>query len=369
VKESAKHAGCNAGLARDERFLTVASPADRPPDRSVNTAIVKSVTRADIVAWTLSALVLCIVVALHLLPALLAGLLVFELVNVLTPWLRVRAFGRDGPRVLAVTLIASVVVAALVAAGVGLVAFLRSSGESLPLLMQKMAQIVEDARAELPAELLDYVPEDAATLQQTLVEWLRTHADFLQLAGRDLGRSLVHVLMGLVIGALLSLQKVTRHPDRRTLSERIARQAERLASAFRRVVFAQFWISSINTLLTWLYLGVVLPMFGVHLPLVKVLVAITFVVGLLPIIGNLISNTAIIIVSLSQGLPVAVASLAYLIVIHKLEYFLNARIVGSHINARAWELLIAMLVMEAAFGIPGLVAAPIFYAYFKDELH
>jgi predicted PurR-regulated permease PerM len=335
----------------------------------VNTAIVKSVTRADIVAWTLSALVLCIVVALHLLPALLAGLLVFELVNVLTPWLRVRAFGRDGPRVLAVTLIASVVVAALVAAGVGLVAFLRSSGESLPLLMQKMAQIVEDARAELPAELLDYVPEDAATLQQTLVEWLRTHADFLQLAGRDLGRSLVHVLMGLVIGALLSLQKVTRHPDRRTLSERIARQAERLASAFRRVVFAQFWISSINTLLTWLYLGVVLPMFGVHLPLVKVLVAITFVVGLLPIIGNLISNTAIIIVSLSQGLPVAVASLAYLIVIHKLEYFLNARIVGSHINARAWELLIAMLVMEAAFGIPGLVAAPIFYAYFKDELH
>ena len=52
---------------------------------------------------------------------------------------------------------------------------------------------------------------------------------------------------------------------------------------------------------------------------------------------------------LSQGVPVAVASLVYLVVIHKLEYFLNARIIGSHINARAWELLIAMLVMEAAF--------------------
>jgi len=25
--------------------------------------------------------------------------------------------------------------------------------------------------------------------------------------------------------------------------------------------------------------------------------------------------------------------------------------------------------MEAAFGIPGLIAAPIFYAYFKEELH
>jgi predicted PurR-regulated permease PerM len=74
-----------------------------------------------------------------------------------------------------------------------------------------------------------------------------------------------------------------------------------------------------------------------------------------------------VIVCLSQGLPVAAISLVYLVVIHKLEYFLNARIIGSHINARAWELLIAMLVMEAAFGIAGLIAAPIFYAYFKQE--
>jgi len=335
----------------------------------MNTAVAKSVTRTDIVAWGLSALALGLVIKLQLLPALLAGLLVYELVNVLTPWLRLSGLGRDGPRVLAVTLIATVVVAAIAAAGLGLIAFLRNSGESLPILMQSMAQIVEDARAHLPAEWLAYVPEDADTMQRTLVDWLRSHSGSLQLAGRDLGRSLVHVLMGMIIGALLSLQKAVRYADRRPLSERMARQAEHLASAFRRVVFAQFWISSINTFFTWLYLGVALPAFGVNLPLVKTLVAITFVIGLLPIIGNLISNTAIIIVSLSQGLPVAVASFVYLVVIHKLEYFLNARIVGSHINARAWELLIAMLAMEAAFGIPGLVAAPIFYAYFKDELH
>lgn len=335
----------------------------------MNATPASPVTRADIAGWCLSALALGIVVTLHLLPAMLAGLLTFELVKGLTPWLRVRGLGGDGPRILAVALIATVVIVGLVAAGMGFIAFLRNSGESLPILMQKMAQIIEDARAQLPDALLAHVPEDAQTLQATLVEWLRSHSNVLQLAGRDFGRSLVHVLMGMVIGALVSLQRATRQAERRPLAERITRHAEGLASAFRRVVFAQFWISSINTLLTWLYLGVALPLFGVDLPLVKTLVAITFVIGLLPIIGNLVSNTAIIIVSLSQGLPVAIASLAYLVVIHKLEYFLNARIVGSHINARAFELLIAMLVMEAAFGIPGLVAAPIFYAYFKDELH
>ena len=36
----------------------------------------------------------------------------------------------------------------------------------------------------------------------------------------------------------------------------------------------------------------VLPLLGIHVPLAKTLVVVTFVVGLLPVIGNLISNTA-----------------------------------------------------------------------------
>jgi predicted PurR-regulated permease PerM len=334
----------------------------------MNSAAPIPASRADITAWILVALVLGLIIELHLLSGLLAGLLVFKLVDVLTPWLRLRALGRDGPRVLAVMLIASAVIAAHIGIGVGLVALMRNTGETVPLLMERMAQIIEDARAILPPSLQAYVPEDSETLRRTLAEWLRTNAGALQLAGRGLGRSLVHVLMGMIIGALLSMQKAVHPSDRRPLTEQITQHAARFATAFQRVVFAQFWISLINTFFTWLYLDVVLPLFGIDLPLVKILVALTFIVGLLPIIGNLISNTAIVVVCLSQGVPVAAASLAYLVVIHKLEYFLNARIIGSHINARAWELLIVMLVMEAAFGISGLIAAPIMYAYFKEEL-
>ena len=334
----------------------------------MNAAAPSPATRTDIAVWLVIALALGLVIKLHLLSALLAGLLVFKLVDVLTPWLRLRALGRDGPRMLAVMLIASAVIAALIGLGVGLVTLMRNSGQSVPLLMEKMAEIIEDARAILPAGLQAYVPEDSATLRRTIAEWLRTNAGTLQVAGRGIGRSLVHVLMGMIIGALLSMQKAAQPHERRPLTEEIARHAARMATAFQRVVFAQFWISLINTFFTWLYLAVVLPLFGVDLPLVKILVTLTFIVGLLPIIGNLISNTAIVVVCLSQGVPVAAASLVYLVVIHKLEYFLNARIIGSHINARAWELLIAMLVMEAAFGITGLIAAPIFYAYFKEEM-
>jgi predicted PurR-regulated permease PerM len=71
---------------------------------------------------------------------------------------------------------------------------------------------------------------------------------------------------------------------------------------------------------------------------------------------------------LSVSLWVAQGALIFRILIHKLEYFLNANIVGTRIHERAWEILLAMLVMEAAFGLPGIVAAPIYYAYLKGEL-
>jgi predicted PurR-regulated permease PerM len=167
---------------------------------------------------------------------------------------------------------------------------------------------------------------------------------------------------------MLALREATATHVMAPLAVALTERARRLAEAFRRIVFAQVRISAINTTFTGIYLAILLPMLGIHLPLTKTLIAITFVVGLLPVIGNLISNSVIVIVSLAHSPQVAVASLAFLVVIHKLEYFLNARIVGSQIAARAWELLLAMLTMEAAFGLPGVIAAPIYYAYLKAEL-
>jgi len=198
--------------------------------------------------------------------------------------------------------------------------------------------------------------------------WLTENSKELRTVGGEVGHAAVHILIGLVIGALLSLESTVLKPDRGPLAVAFSARALRLSVAFRRVVLAQIWISAVNTAFTALYLAVVLPLFGLELPFTKTLIIVTFIAGLLPIIGNLMSNTAIFIVSLSQSLTVAMVSLAYLIVIHKLEYFLNARIVGQQIRAKAWEILLAMLVMEAAFGIAGLVAAPIFYAYMKNEL-
>jgi predicted PurR-regulated permease PerM len=172
----------------------------------------------------------------------------------------------------------------------------------------------------------------------------------------------------MVIGGLISLHEAHPGQSAGPLARALSQSTAKLAQAFRRVVFAQVRISALNTVLTAIYLVVVLPLFGVHLPLTKTMILLTFLAGLLPVLGNLISNSIIVVISLSYSMPVAIGSLAFLVIIHKLEYFINARIVGSQIEASAWELLLAMVVMEATFGLAGVIAAPVFYAYLKSEL-
>ena len=321
----------------------------------------------EIASWVLIGVALLLVLRLHLLTALLSGLLVFELVHMIAPRLQRRFFGRR-PRMVAVALLAAVIVGLITAAVVGIIVFLRSEAGSLPSLLNKIADILERAKTAVPAWAVNYMPGTVDELQEDLLEWLNNHASDLRLAGTETLRTLANVLIGVIVGAMLALHDVVDTAAGRPLAAALAARATRLGDAFRRVVFAQVRISLINTTLTAVYLAVVLPLFGVHLPLIKTMIAITFVAGLLPVIGNLISNTVIVIVSLAYSVHIAIASLVFLVVIHKLEYFLNAKIIGTRIQASAWELLIAMLVMEAAFGIPGVVAAPIYYAYVKAEL-
>lgn len=322
----------------------------------------------ELASWLITAILLVFVVYSHLLPALLAGLLMYELVHMLAARINLRRFGGRPAKIAAVALLASLMATLITLATIGLMAFFRSDASSIPALLQKMAEIIQDSRSILPGWLVENIPTSAEGIRNAAVELLHAHAGEVQTAGKEMGRTLVHVLIGLIIGAMVSLREVTANHHYQPLAAALARRVKLLGDAFRRIVFAQVRIAALNAFFTGLYLMVVLPLFGIHLPLAKTLVLITFLAGLLPVVGNLISNSIIFIVSLGQSLQVAVASLLFLIVIHKLEYFLNARIVGTQIRSRAWELLLAMLSMEAAFGVAGVVAAPIYYAYLKSEL-
>ena len=322
----------------------------------------------QIASYLLAAAMLWLVLHLRLLSALLAGLLVYELVQAMVPLLGRRIPG-DRARVVVVAALGAVVVGLLVLLVLGAISLLRNElGNPGLLWQQQLMPLVEKARQQLPAMLVDHLPDSVDDLRDGVIALISKHAVTLQTAGKGVARASVHILIGLVLGAIVALSRTRPAHQVGPLAAALGQRCQRLAGAFHDIVFAQIKISLINTVLTAVFLFGVLPLLGIHVPLSKTLVAITFIVGLLPVIGNLLSNTAITVAALSVSLGVGIAALAFLILIHKLEYFLNARIVGIQIHARAWELLMAMLLLEAAFGLPGVIAAPIYYAYLKGEL-
>lgn len=325
-------------------------------------------SRLRIASYLLVAAALFLVLQLHLLPALLAGLLVYALINALAPPLQRHLPPGARAHWLIVALLGVVVVGLLTLAIIAGIDLLRSELGNPSAVFERLMPLVDRARAQLPQVVVDHLPDSIDDFRTAAIDWLREHAAQLQVAGKSAARGIVHLLIGMVLGAMVALHDARPNGDGGPLAEALTARCANLVDAFHDIVFAQVKISALNTAFTAIFLLVVLPLFGIGLPLAKTLVVATFVAGLLPVIGNLISNTLIFIVGLSVSLGVAVAALVFLIVIHKLEYFLNARIVGTQIRARAWELLIAMLLMESAFGAGGLIAAPIYYAYLKREL-
>ena len=302
----------------------------------------------------------------HMVPALIGGMVVYFAIVAVDQRLCRRLPHRHA-RPVATALVAAVVLALFGGAIFAAILFGRAGPDNLALLTEKLASILSQAQAILPPALMDKLPQNAVALKEEVVRLLHEHSVELSTLGRQTLASLVHTLLAMVIGAFVAAHRFAPAEGSQPLARELKVRFQGFAEAFRRVFFAQAKISAINTSFTAIYLLVVLPLFGVHLPYLKTMIAVTFLAGLIPVLGNLISNFVIVLISLGYSFVVGVASLAFLVLIHKAEYFLNAKIIGTRIEASPWELLVAMLIMESLVGIQGMLMAPVLYAYLKGE--
>ena len=233
-------------------------------------------------------------------------------------------------------------------------------------LLQFLAQTILEIRKKVPPDWAQALPEELMDVQLWLAEMLKSKASVLAGAGTQALRGLLLVYVGLVVGGLMASGIVV--PSSAPLRVHMRQRGALFIAAFGQVVVAQFWIAIFNASCTAALLLVALPLAGAHVPYVGPLVTLTFFCGLIPIVGNLLCNAMLTLAGLSVSPGVGLSCLAFLVVIHKAEYAINARILGRKTNTASWELLAVMFIGEAIFGLPGLVAAPLYYGYAKKEL-
>jgi predicted PurR-regulated permease PerM len=200
---------------------------------------------------------------------------------------------------------------------------------------------------------------DFESLRAVVIDTLQQEAHYLRNVAHFAGSTtaaLVFSIIGIVAAGSLFFKAGldphrATHPVKNNLysicCDEVSTRFRDFYRSFATVMGAQITISLINTALTGLFVV------AVRMPHTPLLIAITFLCGLVPIVGNLVSNAIIVFVALTVSLKLAIAALVFLVVIHKLEYFLNGKIIGDRIRNPAWLTLIALIIGERLMEFPG----------------
>jgi len=210
---------------------------------------------------------------------------------------------------------------------------------------------------------------DFETLKATIMDSAREDFRALGTFARAATKEFVLVLIGVVVGISLFMNPnvETDNPGRSkrnlftAIVDQIVHRFSCFYESFDMVMGAQLVISALNTALTAIFVLVI------HLKHGTAVIGLTFLCGLLPIVGNLISNSIIVAIAFTHSPQAAMAALVFLIALHKLEYFLNSKIIGERIKNPVWLTLLALILGERLMGIPGMILAPVILHYIKIE--
>jgi predicted PurR-regulated permease PerM len=205
------------------------------------------------------------------------------------------------------------------------------------------------------------------------MDTVKSQADYLARVAkfaRGATTQFVFLIVGLVVAIGLFLNPCIERgresqPVRNNLyslcCDAIEERFSTFYGSFTTVMGAQIIISAINTVFTAMFV------LSVNLPYKLVVIGGTFLCGLLPVIGNLISNTVVVGIGFTVSPGMALTALIFLIVIHKLEYLLNSKIVGDRIQTPLWLTLLGLIIGERLMGVPGMILAPVVLNYLRLE--
>jgi predicted PurR-regulated permease PerM len=250
--------------------------------------------------------------------------------------------------------------------------FSRAAWRALPEMAESS---IPSATAWAEKRNIELPFTDLETLKTFMINELKDEVHYLNNVAHVAGAAttlFVLVVIGIVVASSLFFRSWFVHEKAQTRGEEnnlyalcaseIATRFHDFYRSFEIVMGAQIIISSINTALTAIFVLII------GLPHAAVVIGVTFLCGLLPIIGNLISNTIIVFLSATISLKLALVALAFLIAIHKLEYFLNSKIIGGWTRNPVWLTPIGLIIGEAVMGIPGMVLAPVVLNCLRVEM-
>jgi len=242
------------------------------------------------------------------------------------------------------------------------VRFVRHGIQILPQIaaaaIPRLVVLSESNGIELPFE-------NVYELREVAITEIKDNAEAITKTSRLLTARVFQVVIAVFI-AILAFFRDPAPPRGEDLLAALARELDArlktLMLGFEKILGAQVAISAVYTACTLLFLTLMGFSHVIFLTLA------TFIFGMLPVVGNIVSNTIIVAAGLTLSTRHAAYALAFLILIHKSGYFVYGRVLGSSLKAPMWQTLLAILLGEVAMGVSGIILAPALLHYVKEEL-
>ena len=248
-------------------------------------------------SYILMGLALFVVLYFHFLPLLLAVILTYVFItktNGLILWLRRRTLTRNtflhkslnahNINLISTTLTIGIVLTVILLMSLGIYHLIH--GGHIPVMLTKLAAILEDTKnsSSLPPSILNMLPNNTAEIKASAVKLIEEYSAALTRISKNSFTSFVYILIGIIIGAMLSFHRLNMRKHRGKMppfKAELVRRIVNFETSFERVFLAQVKISLIDTALTGLYLYLILPLFSVELPFKLTVLVIAFIVGLI----------------------------------------------------------------------------------------
>lgn len=241
--------------------------------------------------------------------------------------------------------------------------------------------LVASASWVVPA--VPQIQHDLATQGVHLREWARLHhlgaaghvdtermiesgqhyagsvVSFVATAGRDV----IYAVIGLILAVVFLIERTELLAWYEELNEAsppkiLLRYIGYLCDAIAITARLQVIVALVNTLIT---LPVLLVL---RLPSIPALMVFLFVMGLIPVVGGIVSGAVMGALAYVHKGPAGVAVFfVSTFVLHKIEsYYLNPRLTAQHVKLPGFVIITSLILFEHVFGLVGLfISFPALY--------
>ncbi|MDM5188186.1 AI-2E family transporter [Bacillus sp. DX4.1] len=244
----------------------------------------------------------------------------------------------------------------------------------LPVIMVQISQLIYQFNVfyKHPPdnEVVKYV---IATIDQMEVsKYIEQGVDVIYQSVANIGKVSLQILLSLILSLFFLLEKeriITftskfKESKLAVFYHEIAYFGQKFARSFGKVIEAQFLIAIVNCILSFIALWIL------GFPQLLVLTVMIFLLGLIPVVGVIISLFPLCIIAYNIGsITYVVYILIFITAIHAFEsYFLNPKFMSAKTNLPIFYTFMILIFSEHFFGIWGLIIGIPIFIFLLDVL-